>query len=393
VLEDRYNVVQTRIGTPNGAHVKGHFRVQLRIRNDGTCIPRFIYRSDHSGAHASYVDGEPFCIDLIAANEAARRHAFVGIDFGTATSAISFVDWKHIQIFESRSKDELWLSLNELVSLPTPIAVPIKTMLGHANDAQSARGAVEAVLCFAAFVCWAEGTATEPGKVPTCFGSYWKRSVGPLKRLLLDLVDSRLAGPIVTTFRKHLTSELRAELEELVDAVGQEKHDKLPAGAVDPKKVLEKLGNACKQALSGWEFGYFENVRKAGFHQRYAGMFRIANEAPPFHRQLRYEGPASFSESEALLVKPETGEVLSLSPLYVWRQMAATDAWPSCLVFDGGKRGASLSFKAIGSASSLTLDEPEHEELRAMAEEVLSDKCVAARYDGCKFVDADGVVE
>ena len=85
--------------------------------------------------------------------------------------------------------------------------------------------------------------------------------------------------------------------------------------------------------------------------------------------------------------------MLNLSPLYVWRQMATTDAWPSCLVLDGGTRGGSLSFKAIGSASSLSLDEPEHEELRAMAEEVLSDKCVAARHDGCKFVDAEGVVE
>jgi hypothetical protein len=393
VLEDRYNVVQTRIGAPNGAHVKGHFRVQLQIRSDGTCIPRFIYRADHSGAHASYVDGEPFCIDLIAANEAARRHAFVGIDFGTATSAISYVDWKHIQIFESRSKDELWLNLNELVDLPTPIAVPIKTMLGRVNDAQAARGAVEAMLCFAAFVCWAEGTATEHATVPTCFGNYWKRSAGPLKRLLFDLVDSRLAGPVVATFRKHLTPDLRAELEALVDAVGQEKHDKLPTGAVDAKKVLEKLGNACKQALSGWEFGYFENVRKAGFHQRYSGMFRIADGAPPFHRQLRYEGPASFSESEAVLAKPETGQVLSLWPLYIWRQMVATDAWPSCLAFDGGARGGSLSFKAIGSASSLSLDEPEHEELRALAEEVINDKSAATLIDGCKFVDAEGVVE
>ena len=264
VLEDRYNVVQTRVATPLDTQFKGPVWVQLRIRSDGTCTPKFVYRTDSSGAPLRYVDGEPFCIDLIAANEGARRHAFVGIDFGTASSAISYVDWKQIQIFESRSKNELWLSLNELVDLPTPIAVPIKTMLGRANDAQSARAAVEAVLCFAAFTCWAEGTAMEPDKMPTCFAKYWKRSAGPLKRLLFDLVDSRLSGPIVATFRKQLTQEFRRELESVVDSLGQEKHDKLPTGSVDPKKVLEKLGNACKQALSGWEFGYFENGPQSG---------------------------------------------------------------------------------------------------------------------------------
>ena len=41
---------------------------------------------------------------------------------------------------------------------------------------------------------------------------------------------------------------------------------------------------------------YFEDVRKAGFQQRYSGMFRIAEGPPPFHRRLRYEGPTAFSE-------------------------------------------------------------------------------------------------
>ena len=393
VVEDRYNVVQTRLGTPADTHFKGAVRVQLHIRNDGTCTPRFIYRSDSSGVHVKCVEGEPFCIDLIAADQRTRRHAFVGIDFGTASSAISYVDWKQIQIFESRSKDELWLSLNELVDLPTPIALPIKTMLGRESDTQSARGALEAMLCFAAFVCWAEGSATVPHKLPTCFGGYWKRSAGPLKRLLFDLLDSRLDGPIVATFRKRLTAELRAELESVVDAVSQEKHDKLPPGSYDPKKVLEKLGNACKEALAGWEFGYFEDVRKAPFQQRFSGMFRIAEGAPPFHRQLRYEGSVSFSESEAVLVRPETGEVLSLSPLYVWVQAAAADPWSNCMVFDGVARGGTPTFKATGSAASLSLDGAEYDGLRAMVEQLVTDKATATLIGGCKFTDAEGVVE
>ena len=93
-----------------------------------------------------------------------------------------------------------------------------------------------------------------------------------------------------------------------------------------------------------------------------------------------------------MLVKQETGEVLSMSPMYVWLQTSQKDAWLNCLVFDGGAPG-SLSFKTIGSASSLTLEAPEYDELRAMAEEVIDDRCVATRYDGCKFIDAEGVVE
>ena len=240
ILEDRYNVVQTRVPTPLDTQFKGPVRIRLRFRSDGTCAPRFIYRTDKSGAPLRYVDGEAFCIDLVSANRKVRRHAFIGIDFGTASSAVSYVDWKQIETFQDRSKEEIWLELNDLIDLPTPIAVPLKGMLGAvgpANVSRLAMEALEGMLCLAAFATWAEGSA-RGDVLPRCFNGYWKRSAGPIKKLLLDVIDGGASGPIATTFRKRLTTELRAELDAAIRALDEEKHGKRPVGAYDAKGLL-----------------------------------------------------------------------------------------------------------------------------------------------------------
>lgn len=128
-LESRYNFVESSVTTNPGARFDSTIQVQLIIRSDGTATPTFIYRTDQDGKIAESVTGEPFCIDLVSANQDTSRAAYIGIDFGTATSAVTYVDWAQIELFESREKDEVWLQLNELVDLPSLIAIPIKALL------------------------------------------------------------------------------------------------------------------------------------------------------------------------------------------------------------------------------------------------------------------------
>jgi hypothetical protein len=206
---------------------------------------------------------------------------------------------------------------------------------------------------------------------------------------LLDLLDSRAQGSIVAALRKSLTPDIRAELDAVIQGLDDEKHQKRPPGSCDPKRLLEKLGNACKEALSGWDFGYFEDVRKAGFQQRFSGTFRIADGAPPFHRQLSYEGAVSFSEMEAVLVRPDSGEVLSMSPLYVWIRSQPVDPWLDCMVFDGMGRGGDVTFKKVGAPTSMSLTKPDLEELSTMIQTVVSGQVGATRTADCQFVDTE----
>ena len=385
-LEDRYNFVQTRAVTPKGIQFDNAIQVRLRIRDDGTCIPTFIYRVDQAGQAVSAVEGQAFCIDLVTANQKVRRAAYMGIDFGTATSAISFVDWRQIEEFEVRGKDDFWLSLNELVDLPAPIAMPIKAMLGATRPEEQARyamAALEAALTFACFAIWADVTSRSamPFKA---FGPAWKRSAGYLKKLLLDFIGSKAQSPFLTIFRTKVTSDVRQELDKAIQALDDEKHHKKPAGSYDCRPLLEKLGNACREAFKDWHFGSMDGISKVGFSQRFRGTFRIASGSPPYHQSLRYSGPTPYSENEALLVNPATGEVLTLSPLYFWYREHHGQTWQDCMAFDGIGRDGRVSFKSAGTDSSLALG-PQLKELEDAIRGALEGQVSGARTSNSVF--------
>lgn len=63
--------------------------------------------------------------------------------------------------------------------------------------------ALEGMLCFAAYMCWAEHSSITDEQ-PIRFNRNWKRSAGPLKKLLFDCVDTRSSGSFITTFRREL---------------------------------------------------------------------------------------------------------------------------------------------------------------------------------------------
>jgi len=388
-LEDRYNFVQTKAITPKSIQFDSAIQVRLRVREDGTCTPTFVYRTEQNGSVAEAVVGQPFCIDLVSSNQKAARAAYVGIDFGTATSALSYVDWQQIELYESRGHEDLWLNLNELIDLATPIGIPIKAMLGvvRADDqARFAMAALEAMLSFAGFVCWADVSAA--GTVgQKHFNANWKRSAGPLKKLLFDLLDSKHSTPFLGGFRQLLTPDVRNLINAGIQALDDEKHHKKPAGSYDAKPLLEKLGNACRRVFKDWHFGYFENVAKAGFSQRFKGTLRVAAGAPPFHRSLAYEGACSFAEMEAVIVNPVKGEVLSLSPLFFWHRSQQAQIWQDCMVFDGLGRDGNIHFKNATSDASLALDAPEFDELAAMVRAVIEGKAGSTRVVSAAFED------
>lgn len=389
-IENRYNVVQERLATPAGIHFDSAIKVKLKIREDGTCTPTFVYHSDRGGQPADVVTGCPFCIDLVSANQRASRDAYIGVDFGTSTSGISYVDWKQIEIFESRGRQEIWLNLNELIDLPTPVAVPLKALLGSTRIEDQWRlsmDALEAFLCFSAFVCWAEAGAADNASMPKCFNPNWKRSAGPLKKLLTDLVDSKAQGNFLGVFRKKLTKDIRNELNRVIQQLDDEKHQKQAPGTCDAKPLLEKLGNICKEASTGWVFGYFEDVRQSGFQQKFQGTLRVASGTPPFHQAIAFSGPSSFSENQAIFANPANGDVLIMTPLMFWHRPSPIATWQNCMVFDGIDRNNRINFKRVGVTECLSIEGAgEYGDLELLVRELCEGRSRAVRISGCEFV-------
>jgi hypothetical protein len=124
-LESRHNIIDTRVFTPPETQFQQSIIVELVVREDGTAEPKFIYgRNDLRGG--TVATGTPFYIDMTFAATEAGGETYLGFDFGTSTSACSYVSSKDIEWIEHRAKSTDWLELSELVSeLPYPAAAPL----------------------------------------------------------------------------------------------------------------------------------------------------------------------------------------------------------------------------------------------------------------------------
>ena len=92
-------------------------------------------------------------------------------------------------------------------------------------------------------------------------------------------------------------------------------------------------------------------------------------------------------------MRPDSGEVLSLSPLYVWIRTMPTDSWLTCQVFDGVGRGGEMTYKNSASAANLKLEGSDFEELRSILELLMRDQCGKEPVGGCNSPNAEGVAE
>ena len=119
--QDAQNVEEIRINTPRNISFQSSIEVELTVREDGTAEPRFIYGP---GGKAR-VDGRPFWMDMTFATEEVEGESYLGFDFGTSTSACSFIHTRDTQLIEKDSEASGWKDLSDLVDdLPYPCAAP-----------------------------------------------------------------------------------------------------------------------------------------------------------------------------------------------------------------------------------------------------------------------------
>ncbi|WP_413219520.1 Hsp70 family protein [Tritonibacter mobilis] len=316
-IENLHNVVDNRIFLKQRVHGQS-VDVEIKVREDGTATPSFLLNRGKSGKEER-IEGQPFYLDMTYAGEVGSVDSYLGLDFGTATSAASLVFQSDIKAYKDRSKEKSWSDLSDLVeALPYPIAHSLAEYVAQTESRSLEthwKTTIEAMLSFMCYVCYCDQRASAK-KINTLFPSNFNRSAGPLRNFLSNLRGQSSENSLVSKKLLNLFgSDFDKDLGEIVEAINDIKHDRKPR--VDFNHTLGVIGNHIKVCLSGFSFGSFENTQKKSFGDGYEGVFRsYVGANPPFIELYNYSGPDDFSSAEVLLVERETGKAISLSPLY-----------------------------------------------------------------------------
>ena len=281
------------------------------------------------------------------------NEAYIGLDFGSSNSSISYVEKSAIKVYRDRSKDQNWLEFNDLLEvLPYPVAAPLAKYIASGNGKNQdslALEAIEAFLGFAAFLSYCELCAIKGTEQTRFFKGFKQRSAGPLWALLRETqknINSR--SDFSKVYKRLLEEPFYSQIDKAVSELADFKHGKL-SNDIDHFNILKILGNLTNQAMSGKIFGSFEDVSKLGFGKKgFSGQFRVAQgKNPPFIHRFSYEGIHSFSEEEIFVINLSTGIGICLSPLYFWAQnvVSKRTEFKQLYIYDINKMDE-FSFKA-----------------------------------------------
>jgi len=360
-IESMQNIMETRIFTPKGTRMGSDIEIELKVREDGTAIPKIIYnKSDEN----SFKEGLPFYLDMTFAAEETTGSNYLGFDFGSSTTAISFVDKNDIQEFERRATNQSWLEVSELISsMPYPIASPLSYFVAETSQTglnERGRAVIESMLTIAAYTIYAEYCANIGKSGTRLFKNFTQRSAGPLWHFIKQTMpllnnNSHYSKMLIELF----CSSFSLELDKAVQAISDLKHEK--EAHLNYQAILGPLGNCLAKTFGNFPVGFFEESRPKPYEDGiFVGSFRsLVGQHPPFFNMLKYEGPHVFDNKSIFIIDPKRGSAIRLSPLItIGLSKIAGNTHDEIHVFDKKTRDDYL-FKAVQLAAALSLNSNE----------------------------------
>lgn len=362
-LPNLQNVEEHVIHTPKNSRFDPDLTLELKVGEDGTATPRFIYRLGRNERESLSQEGRPFYLDMTTGGMTKVGTAYVGLDFGTSNTSVSFVNETSIQTYKRRSQEQYWNELSELAaSLPYPLAAPLATYLCQTDRvrlASAARDFVESTLTLMAYTAYQEFCSVKGRAETRLFKNFTKRSAGPLWKLLQDAL--RQLGREHTRFssglRELLDPELFKEIDDAVNVIAQHKHGKVAEESAFVLRPVQILANISHRVFGEKCFGVFQDVQKQRFQKSYEGVFRHAHGRPPFVSVSPYRGGCAFSNNEAFVINVESGRVLGLEPLVLWEGCSKHLDLENghCYMFDCMERNGMFTYKAVGYSCVLSI--------------------------------------
>lgn len=374
--------IDHRVNTPRNTAFDAQLVLELTVAADGTARPKFVYRQGGPEKEAVSVDGKPFFLDMTYGEQTTVGEAYVGIDFGTSNSSVSYVEQHAVRVYTERASDSGWRELNDLIGLlPYPASHALVRFVGSSNEAEVKDrfpAAFESALFMLMTIAFAGYRACPDAKKSAIFKQFSKGSAGPMWSVLRSLLEK---NPKNAHFIGKLTSLLdiraKASIDAAISAINDHKHHRT-SNYNGYRDVLALLGNALNAALDGWRFGQFEGVTKKGFSSQYAGIFRAAHGPhPPFVGIYGYIGRESFATEEAVLVSPEKNLAIRLSPLMFWTY--GTHGGEHTIAVLDSVAPTISAYRSLGTGTAINIGpDSEMSALHAMCMEAISsDACDA----------------
>jgi hypothetical protein len=283
---------------------------------------------------------------------------YLGFDFGTSTSACSFVSSRDIQLVEDRSRSPAWRDLADLVAeLPYPAAAPLASYIPRRTSEAGLIAAerrsrpcsrlqrIFRIAGLAAYISYSEYcTLTTPNTAT--FKNLAHRSAGPLWAMIkqcVPLVGKR--GVLTKQLTALLDDRSLPQIDAWISAITIAKHGK--QAEVDYLTFLSIVGNHLAKIFEHCELGVFEGVTPKRFGRgRFTGIFRSFKGASrTFITVYEYEGASSFSDADMYPIEPAQRLGICLSPLYVW-SLGSPDDELDLFEFDSPRKNT-FSFKAV----------------------------------------------
>ncbi len=349
------NLEEHVVFTPSKGRLDSDLTIELCIADDGTATPRFIYRQGRNEAETVSQKGRAFYLDSTTGEERGAVESFLGLDFGTSNTSVSFVDERAIQTFKRRSVERSWNELSDLSStLPFPLAGPLANYLCQTEPhrlAAAARDFLESALTMAAYLVYLEYCVNKGRSESRVFKNLTKRSAGPLWSMFQTCMKSRRpTDTFASVYGALLEPELFKEIDQAVTLVAQRKHGKVSENSANVLRPVQILANVSQQLFSSNVFGFFQQVQKQRFGARYQGIFRHAHGRAPFVETSNYSGSIAFSENETYVVNTARDRAVSVEPLILWEQCPEHPEFENghCYVFDSEERDATFTYKAVG---------------------------------------------
>lgn len=337
-----YNAESQVIHTRDSKSFDSYVIVELLIREDGTAEPSFIYKSPNgiTGKDGHRVTGRPFAIDMTTGiSNPKSLENYIGFDFGSSCSSLCLLTKDQVKLTTSRSSDASWVNLSESISkLPFPVAYPLKKYLdvkSTTRPAAAAREAFEAALAFITYVAISELFSIDPRAAASIFSNYQHRSMGPLKQVLRQTIEKlgkscKFSKPTKSFLDKHESSLNRA-----IDDFNNHKHEKLEDKEFDYHGHLSLVTSACTKLTTDKLFGYVMDTEAKPFEENiFQGIFKVANDVPPFIHSYPYECSKQTSRTNALLYDLELKSALPLFPLIFWNDNAEFTHGIECFWLD-----------------------------------------------------------